>query len=148
MGFHFRTRNKIHIINLENPPLYKGSHEFLGTLAVGAHSLRRHQTAARTVKEAERCGMPYVNHRWLGGMLTNFPPLKPVSNALKGIGDVRDGLRFRTFQQKRRLAFAEMEKLDRSLGGIKEHGETAGRSYVIDVGHEDIAIAEENWVYR
>ncbi|MBL8273201.1 MAG: 30S ribosomal protein S2, partial [Xanthomonadales bacterium] len=94
-------------------------------------------------EEAKRCGMPYVSSRWLGGMLTNFRTVKQSINRLKELeGMVEDGsiekfVKHEVLQLKR-----EMEKLERSLGGIKNMNSLPDALFVIDIGHEDIAVQE------
>ncbi|MCB1867793.1 MAG: 30S ribosomal protein S2 [Gammaproteobacteria bacterium] len=147
-AFIFGHRNKIHIINLEKTlPLYKEAMNFLGTLAANGGRILfvgTKRAARDTVKEeAERCGMPYVNHRWLGGMLTNFSTIKTRIKRLKELEEMFETGTISRFNKKEALGLRrEMEKLDRSLGGIKNMEKLPDVLYVIDVGHEDIAIAE------
>jgi len=147
-AFIFGHRNKIHIINLEKTlPLYKEAMNFLGSLAANGGRILfvgTKRAARDTVKEeAERCGMPYVNHRWLGGMLTNFSTIKTRIKRLKDLEAMFDTGSISRFNKKEALGLRrEMEKLDRSLGGIKNMDKLPDVLYVIDVGHEDIAIAE------
>ena len=147
-AFIFGHRNKIHIINLEKTlPLYKEAMNFLGTLAANGGRILfvgTKRAARDTVKEeAERCGMPYVNHRWLGGILTNFSTIKTRIKRLKELEEMFETGTISRFNKKEALGLRrEMEKLDRSLGGIKNMEKLPDVLYVIDVGHEDIAIAE------
>jgi small subunit ribosomal protein S2 len=148
--FIFGARNKIHIINLEQTlPLYEqaagfvrklvadgGSVLFVGTKRAARDSVRR---------EAMRCGMPHVTYRWLGGMLTNY---KTVKQSIKRLTDLEaqaeDGT-FEALNKKEVLQLRrEMEKLERSLGGIKSMGGLPDALFLIDVGHEKIALAEAN----
>jgi small subunit ribosomal protein S2 len=147
-AYIFGHRNKIHIINLEKTlPLYKDAMNFLGSLAANGGRILfvgTKRAARDTVKEeAQRCGMPYVNHRWLGGMLTNFSTIKTRIKRLKDLEAMFDTGSITRFNKKEALGLRrEMEKLDRSLGGIKNMEKLPDVLYVIDVGHEDIAIAE------
>jgi len=147
-AYIFGHRNKIHIINLEKTlPLYKDAMNFLGSLAANGGRILfvgTKRAARDTVKEeALRCGMPYVNHRWLGGMLTNFSTIKTRIKRLKDLESMFETGSITRFNKKEALGLRrEMEKLDRSLGGIKNMEKLPDVLYVIDVGHEDIAIAE------
>ncbi|GAB1596286.1 30S ribosomal protein S2 [Lysobacter claricitrinus] len=144
----FGARGKIHIINLEKTvPLFNDAMNFLSGVAQKRGIilfLGTKRSARETIKEeAERCGMPYMNQRWLGGTLTNFRTVKQSVQRLK---DLESGETDGTFQklvkhevlQLRR----EREKLDASLGGIKEMNRLPDAIFVIDIGHEDIAIKE------
>lgn len=148
-AYIFGHRNKIHIINLEKTlPLFNDAMNFLGSLAANGGKILfvgTKRAARDTVKEeATRCGMPYVNHRWLGGMLTNFKTIKQRIKRLKELEAMfEDGTVDQRFNKKESLGYKrEMEKLDRSLGGIKDMAGLPDVMFVIDTGHEDIAIAE------
>ena len=145
----FGERNKIHIINLEKTlPLYNDAMNFLGKLAANGGKILFVGTkrAARDVirEEAERCNMPYVNHRWLGGMLTNFKTIRQSIKRLKELETMEtDGSMASRFNKKEALVLRrEMEKLDRSLGGIKEINGVPDALFVIDTAHEKIAVSE------
>jgi small subunit ribosomal protein S2 len=145
----FGHRNKIHIVNLEKTqPLFKDAMNFVGKLAANGGRVLfvgTKRSARDAVKEeAERCGMPYVNHRWLGGMLTNFKTIRQSIKRLKELeAMVADGSMDQRFNKKEALGLRrEMEKLDRSLGGIKEMNGLPDALFVIDTGHEKIAVAE------
>ncbi len=147
--FIFGHRNKIHIVNLEKTlPLYNDAMNFIGKLASNGGKIMFVGTkrSARDVvrEEAERCSMPYVNHRWLGGMLTNFKTIKQSIKRLKELEDMAaDGSMAARFHKKEALTLTrEKEKLDRSLGGIKEMNGLPDALFVVDTGHEKIAIAE------
>ena len=147
--FIFGDRNRIHIINLEKTlPLYNDAMNFLGKLASNGGKILFVGTkrAARDAirEEADRCGMPYVNFRWLGGMLTNFKTIKQSVKRLKELEAMsEDGSLDRKFNKKEALGLRrEMEKLNRSLGGIKDMNGLPDALFVIDVGYEDIAVAE------
>ncbi len=148
-AYIFGQRNKIHILNLEKTlPLYNEAMNFVGTLAANSGKILfvgTKRAARDTVREeAERCNMPYVNHRWLGGMLTNFKTIKQSIKRLKELeAMVEDGSLEHRFNKREALGRKrELEKLDRSLGGIKNMDGLPDALFVIDVGHEDIAILE------
>ncbi len=146
--FIFGDRNKIHIINLEKSlPLYNDAMNFVAKLAAKKGSIMfvgtKRQAGEMIKQEAERAGMPFVNHRWLGGMLTNF---KTVKQSIKRLKDLEamdaDGSLDRLTKKEALMRRREMEKLERSLGGIKDMGGLPDAMFVIDVGHEKIAVSE------
>ena len=148
-SYIFGERNKIHIVNLEKTlPLYNDAMNFLGKLASNGGKILFVGTkrAARDVvrEEAERCNMPYVNHRWLGGMLTNFKTIRQSIKRLKELEAMdADGSMDSRFRKKEALTLRrEMEKLNRSLGGIKDMNGVPDALFVIDTGHEKIAVNE------
>jgi small subunit ribosomal protein S2 len=148
-AYIFGQRNKIHIVNLEKTlPLYNEAMNFIGKLAANGGKILFVGTkrAARDVvrEEAERCSMPFVNHRWLGGMLTNFKTIKQSIKRLKDLEAMAaDGSMESRFNKKEALGLKrEMAKLDLSLGGIKNMAGLPDAMFVIDTGHEDIAVAE------
>lgn len=144
----FGHRNKIHIINLEETlPLLKEAQNYVSRLAANGGNIMFVGTkrAARDAvgKQARRCGMPYVNHRWLGGMLTNF---KTVKNSIQRLHDleqmIEDGS-IRKVSKKEGLELTrERDKLERSIGGIKDMTSLPDALFVIDVGFERIAVDE------
>jgi len=144
----FGERNKIHIINLEKTlPLYTEAANFIkGVVADGGTVLfvgtkRAARDAVRA--EAQRCNMPFVCHRWLGGMLTNFKTVKQSIKRLTDLEQMSDDGTFEQLSKKEVLGLRrEMEKLERSLGGIKEMASLPDALVVIDVGHENIAVRE------
>jgi len=147
--FIFGQRNKIHIINLESSlPLFNDAMNFIGKLSSNGGKILfvgTKRAASKAVKEeAERCGMPFVNHRWLGGMLTNFKTIKQSIRRLKELEKMQeDGSLEKRFSKKEALGMSrEQEKLDRSLGGIKDMRGLPDALFVIDTGHENIAVAE------
>jgi len=146
--FIFGERDKIHIINLEKTlPRFNDAVNFVGKVAAkkGAILFVGTKRAARAIvkEEAERCGMPYVNHRWLGGMLTNFQTVKQSIKRLKELETMATDGSFAKLNKKEALMLTrEMEKLDRSLGGIKDMNRLPDAMFVIDVGHEKIAVRE------
>jgi small subunit ribosomal protein S2 len=146
----FGARSKIHIINLEKTlPLYLDALNFSGRLAskggkillVGTKRSAREATAEAAI----RCGMPYVNHRWLGGMLTNFKTVRQSIKRLKDLDLMAQDGSFERLVKKEVIGLRrEMDKLERSLGGIKDMASLPDALFVIDVGHERIAIQEAN----
>jgi small subunit ribosomal protein S2 len=148
-AYIFGHRNKIHIVNLEKTlPLFKDAMNFIGSLSANGGKVlfvgtkRAAQSAIR--EEAERCGMPFVNHRWLGGMLTNFKTIKQSIKRLKELEAMfEDGSVEQRFNKKEALGLSrELEKLERSLGGIKNMNGLPDALFIIDVGHEKNAVAE------
>jgi small subunit ribosomal protein S2 len=144
----FGERSKIHIINLEKTlPLYNDALNFVGKLVANKGTIlfvgtkRSARDAIRT--EAERCKMPYVNHRWLGGMLTNFKTVRQSIKRLKDVETMEQDGTFGKMSKKEALMLRrEKEKLDRSLGGIKDMNRLPDAIFIVDVGHEKIAVAE------
>ena len=146
----FGDRNKIHIINLEKTvPLFNDALNFLGRMASNQGRILfvgTKRAASKIIREeAERCGMPFVNHRWLGGMLTNYKTVRQSIKRLKDLEKMSEDGSFDRVTKKEALNMRrEMEKLDRSLGGIKDMGGLPDAIFVIDVGYENIAISEAN----
>lgn len=144
----FGERNKIHIINLEKTlPLYVEAAEFVrklvadsGTvLFVGSKRAARQAIA----EQAQRCGMPYVSQRWLGGMLTNFKTIRQSIKRLKDLEEITADGASHDFTKKEILGMTrERDKLQLALGGIKEMDALPDAIFVIDVGHEEIAVRE------
>ncbi|MFZ9652145.1 MAG: 30S ribosomal protein S2 [Steroidobacteraceae bacterium] len=146
----FGERNKIHIINLEKTqPLFaEAAHFIKGVVSDGGTVLfvgTKRSAREPIQKEATRCGMPFVNQRWLGGMLTNF---KTVRQSIKRLADLvemkANGSLDKRGKKEGTMLRREMEKLERSLGGIKDMESLPDAIFVIDVGHENIAIHEAN----
>ncbi len=146
--FIFGARGKIHIINLEESlPLLKESLDFLSRLASRRGTVMfvgtKRAAGQAIAEEAQRCNSPYVSHRWLGGMLTNFRTVKQSINRLKELEAMETDGSFQRLVKKEVLQLTrEREKLERSLGGIKDMNGLPDALFVIDVGHESIAIAE------
>ncbi|MEX0730000.1 MAG: 30S ribosomal protein S2 [Aquisalimonadaceae bacterium] len=144
----FGERNKIHIINLEKTlPLYQDALNFMGKLASNGGRVlfvgtkRAAREAVR--EEAARCGMPYVDHRWLGGMLTNFRTVKQSIRRLKDLEvQEQDGTFHKLVKKEALMLTRELEKLNRSLAGIKNMERLPDAMFVIDVGYEKIAVQE------
>jgi len=144
----FGERNKIHIVNLEKSlPLYNDATNFLGRMAAnrGAILFVGTKRAAEEVvaREAQRCGMPYVDRRWLGGMLTNFGTVKASIKRLKELEALIESGGLDRVSKKEGLSLQrELAKLERSLGGIKNMNGLPDVLFIIDVGHEKIAVRE------
>ncbi|MGB5438103.1 MAG: 30S ribosomal protein S2 [Gammaproteobacteria bacterium] len=144
----FGERGKIHIINLEKTlPLFDEAMNYLSSLVANGSTVlfvgtkRSAQGAIR--EHAERCGMPYVNHRWLGGMLTNYKTVRASIKRLKDLEAMSaDGTFDRLSKKEGLMLTRELEKLERSLGGIKDMRGIPDAMFIVDVGHEDIAISE------
>ncbi len=148
--FIFGARNKIHIVNLEKTlPLYNDAVNAIGKIASNRGSVLFVGTkrAARNtiMEESLRCGMPYVNHRWLGGMLTNYKTIRQSIQRLMDLEEMSSGDGFAKLTKKEALGLTrEMEKLEKVLGGIKNMKGLPDALFVIDVGHEEIAVSEAN----
>ncbi|MDZ7749520.1 MAG: 30S ribosomal protein S2 [Halofilum sp. (in: g-proteobacteria)] len=144
----FGERNKIHIFNLEKTvPLMEEARNFLSSVASrnGIILFVGTKRAARdAVREAaQACGMPYVDRRWLGGMMTNFKTVRHSIGRLKDLEQMFDDGSMNKLNKKERLEHdRERERLERSLGGIKDMERLPDAMFVVDVGHEDIAVAE------
>ena len=143
----YGTRNGVHIINLEKTlPMFNDVLNFASKTAAAGGSILfvgTKRAATDIIKEeAIRCGMPYVNHRWLGGMMTNYKTIKASIKRLKDLEFLAEE-NFTQFGKKEALMMTrEMEKLERSLGGIKDLGGIPDVVFVIDIGHEKNAIKE------
>jgi len=148
LPYIFGERNKIHIVNLEKTlPLYKDAIGFVQRMAANRGTILfvgTKRAAEETVRsEALRCGMPYVDRRWLGGMLTNFRTVKQSIKRLKDLEEMSQDGSFERVSKKEALSRTrEMDKLERSLGGIKDMDGLPDVLFVVDVGHEKIAVAE------
>jgi len=146
--FIFGERSKIHIINLEKTlPLYNEALNFVGKLVGNKGTVLfvgTKRSARDTIRnEAQRCKMPYVDHRWLGGMLTNFKTVRQSIKRLKDLEAMEQDGTFEKMSKKEALMLRrEKDKLDRSLGGIKDMNRLPDAMFIVDVGHEKIAVAE------
>ena len=146
--FIFGERNKIHIINLEKTqPLYAQASAFIkGVASEGGKILfvgTKRSARDAVQKEAARCNMPYVNQRWLGGMLTNFKTIRQSIKRLNELDEMaQNGSLDRRGKKEAQMLRREMDKLLRSLGGIRDMTALPDALFVIDVGHEEIAIHE------
>ncbi len=144
----FGERNRIHIINLESTlPLFGEASDFVSKLVAdgGTVLFVGSKRAARQAvsEEAKRCGMPFVSHRWLGGMLTNFKTIRQSVKRLRDLEEITADGGSADFTKKEILGLSrELEKLERTLGGIKDMDSLPDAVYIVDVGHEEIAIKE------
>ncbi len=144
----FGERNRIHIINLEKTlPLFIDAMNYLGRVAADGGKILFVGTkrSARDLigEQARRCGMPYVIYRWLGGMLTNFQTVRQSIKRLKDLEQMeQDGTLERLNKKEILKLRRDMDKLERSLGGIKDMISPPDVMFVIDVGYERIAIDE------
>ncbi len=147
-SFIFGQRDKIHIINLEKSlPLYHEAMNFIGKMAAnkGVILFVGTKRAAQEIveQEAQRCGMPYVSQRWLGGMLTNFKTIRQSVKRLKELEAMaEDGSLQRLSKKESLMLERQRVKLHHSLGGIKDMDRLPDALFVIDVGNEKIAVQE------
>jgi small subunit ribosomal protein S2 len=144
--FIFGHRNKIHIVNLEKSlPMFQEAQKFVRQLAANKGNVLFVGTkrAARDIvrEEAQRAGMPYVDQRWLGGMLTNF---KTVKQSIKRLNDLEASLAEPGRLSKKEILTVqrEVDKLNRSLGGIREMGGLPDAIFIIDVGYQKGTVVE------
>ena len=148
--FIFGHRNKIHIINLEKTlPMYQDALKFVRQMASNKGNIlfvgTKRQARDIVKEEAERAGAPFVSHRWLGGMLTNFKTVKQSIKRLKDIEAMMAEGSVEKISKKEALVLQrEMEKLERSLGGIKDMGGLPDAIFIIDVGYQKGAVTEAN----
>ncbi|WP_323072274.1 30S ribosomal protein S2 [Mycetohabitans endofungorum] len=146
--FIFGHRNKIHIINLEKTlPMYNDALKYARQLAANRGTIlfvgTKRQSRDTIAEEAARAGMPYVNNRWLGGMLTNFKTLKTSIKKLKDMEAAIESGEVEKMSKKEALMFErEMAKLQKSIGGVKDMGGIPDAIFVIDVGYHKIAVTE------
>jgi small subunit ribosomal protein S2 len=146
----FGHRNKIHIINLEKTlALYLDALKFARQTTANRGMIlfvgTKRQAREIVREEAQRCQMPYVDHRWLGGMLTNFKTVKQSIKRLKEMETMQQDGSFERISKKEALGLTrELAKLQRSLGGIKELGALPAALFIIDVGYQKGAVAEAN----
>ena len=148
--FIFGARNGVHIINLEKTvPMFDDALNFVGNIAAKKGKILfvgTKRAASEAVKEAaSSCDQFYVNHRWLGGMLTNW---KTVRQSIKRLKDLelqaQDGTFEKLTKKEALMRTREMDKLEKSLGGIKDMGGLPDVLFVVDAEHEHIAIKEAN----
>ena len=145
--FIFGHRNKIHIINLEKSlPMFQEAQKVAKQLAAKRGTIlfvgTKRQAREIVAEEARRCGMPYVEQRWLGGMLTNF---KTVKTSIKRLKDMKaqQEAGLESMSKKEQLMFSrEMQKLERDIGGIQDMNILPDAIFVIDVGFHKIAVSE------
>ncbi len=144
----FGHRNKIHIINLEKTlAKYQEAIAFVKKMAAKKGTIlfvsTKRQAREIIAEEAQRCGMPFVDDRWLGGMMTNFKTLKLSVKRLKDLEQAMLDGNFEKLSKKETLTLQrEMDKLRKSIGGIKDMGGLPDAIFVIDVGYHKIAITE------
>jgi len=148
--FIFGARNKIHIINLEHTvPAFNGALEAVKKAATSKNKVlfvgTKRQAGKIMKEEAQRCGMPYVNHRWLGGMLTNYKTIRQSIRRLRELEQqAKDGTFDQLTKKEALLRQREMAKLELGIGGIKDMGGLPDILFVVDVDHERIAVNEAN----
>jgi len=144
----FGSRNKIHIIDLEKAlPLFREAMNFLGSIAAGKGTIlfvgTKRQASKLVREQALRCRCPYVDHRWLGGMLTNFKTVKNSISRLVELDEMQESGAIARLTKKEGLTLdRERNKLDRSLSGIRDMKSLPDCVFIIDVNHEKIAVAE------
>jgi len=144
----FGHRNKIHIINLEKTlPMYLEAQKFVRQVASNRGTIlfvgTKRQSKEIIAEEAQRAGMPYVDARWLGGTLTNFKTVKGSIKRLKDMVAARENGDWERLSKKEALTTSrEVEKLEKSLGGIQDMAGTPDAIFVVDVGYHKIAITE------
>ena len=145
--FIFGHRNKIHIINLEKSlPMFQDAAKFVRQLSAKRGTIlmvgTKRQARDIVSEEAQRAGVPFVDQRWLGGMLTNFKTVKTSIKRLKDM-KVQQEAGLESMSKKEQLMFArELEKLEKDIGGIQDMNALPDAIFVIDVGYHKIAIAE------
>jgi small subunit ribosomal protein S2 len=146
--FIFGSRNKIHIVNLEKTlAMYQDAMKYVRQLAANRGTIlfvgTKRQAREIIAEEAQRAGMPFVDHRWLGGMLTNFKTVKVSIKRLKDLETMgQDGTLEKMSKREALTLQREQEKLTRSLGGIKEMNALPDALFIIDVGYQKIAVTE------
>jgi small subunit ribosomal protein S2 len=148
--FIFGQRNKIHIVNLEKTmQMYQEAMKFVRQLASNKGTIlfvgTKRQAREIITEEAARCSMPYVDARWLGGMLTNFKTVKLSLKRLKDLDQMKEEGTFEKMNKREALTLQrELDKLNKSMGGIKDMGGLPDALFVIDVGYHKIAVTEAN----
>ncbi len=144
------VQNGVHVINLEKTlPLFREALKFVSKIASRNGKVMfvgtKRSAKALVAEYAQRCGMPYVDHRWLGGTLTNYKTIKQSIRRLKELETMQQDGTLSLLTKKERLQRSrELEKLVRSLGGIKDMGGLPDALFVLDVGNEKIAVQEAN----
>ena len=140
-------RNKIHIINLEKTqPLFEEAMKFIRQLSARRGTVlmigTKRQAREVIALEAQRCGMPYVDQRWLGGMLTNFKTVKGSLKKLKDMQATKEAGTEPLIKKEALMFDRELVKLEKDIGGIQDMGALPDALFVIDVGYHKIAVAE------
>jgi len=144
----FGQRNKIHIVNLEKTlAMYNDAMKYVRQLAGNRGTIlfvgTKRQARDIVAEEAQRCGMPFVDHRWLGGMLSNYKTVKGSIKRLKDLETMKEDGTFERMAKREALSLSrELDKLNKSLGGIKNMGALPDAVFVIDVGYHKIAVTE------
>jgi len=144
----FGQRNKIHIVNLEKTMQnYQDAMKYVRQLAANRGTIlfvgTKRQAREIIADEAKRCSMPFVDHRWLGGMLTNFKTVKVSIKRLKDLEQMAEDGTFDRMSKREALSLKrELDKLNKSLGGIKDMNALPDAIFVIDVGYHKIAVTE------
>ncbi len=144
----FGQRNKIHIVNLEKTmQMYQEAMKFVRQLASNKGTIlfvgTKRQAREIIAEEAARCSMPYVDARWLGGMLTNFKTVKLSIKRLKDLEQMKEEGTFDKMNKREALTLQrELDKLNKSMGGIKDMSGLPDALFVIDVGYHKIAVTE------
>jgi small subunit ribosomal protein S2 len=142
-------RNKIHIVNLEKTlPLFNEAMKFVRNLAARRGTIlvvgTKRQAREVVAQEARRCGMPFVDQRWLGGMLTNFKTVKGSLKKLKDMQATKESGGEPLIKKEALLFDRELAKLEKDIGGIQDMNALPDAIFVIDVGYHKIAVAEAN----
>ncbi|MFO1396946.1 MAG: 30S ribosomal protein S2 [Burkholderiales bacterium] len=146
--FIFGQRNKIHIVNLEKTmQMYQEAMKYVRQLAANRGTIlfvgTKRQAREIVQEEALRAGMPFVDHRWLGGMLTNFKTVKASIKRLKDLETMAADGTFERMTKREALSHQrELDKLVKSLGGIKDMNALPDAMFVVDVGYHKIAVTE------
>ena len=144
----FGQRNKIHIVNLEKTlAMYNDAMKYVRQLASNRGTIlfvgTKRQARDIIAEEAQRCGMPYVDHRWLGGMLSNFKTVKQSIKRLKDLETMQEDGTLERMSKREALSLTrELVKLKKSLGGIKDMTALPDAIFVIDIGYHKIAVTE------
>ena len=144
----FGQRNKIHIVNLEKTlAMYNDAMKYVRQLAGNRGTIlfvgTKRQARDIVAEEAQRCGMPFVDHRWLGGMLSNYKTVKGSIKRLKDLETMKEDGTFERMAKREALSLSrELDKLNKSLGGIKNMSALPDAVFVIDVGYHKIAVTE------
>jgi small subunit ribosomal protein S2 len=151
--FIFGQRNKIHIVNLEKTlAMYNDAMKYVRQLAQNRGTIlfvgTKRQAREIIAEEAQRCGMPFVDHRWLGGMLSNFKTVKQSIKRLKDLETMKQDGTFERMSKREALSLSrELDKLEKSLGGIKDMGALPDAIFVIDakkLGIPIVAVVDTN----
>ena len=144
----FGHRNKIHIVNLEKTlPMFEDACKYARQMAARRGTIlfvgTKRQAGELVAAEAARCGMPFVNERWLGGMLTNFKTVKGSIKKLKDMkSQVEEGALEHMTKKEQLMFQRELDKLEKSIGGIQDMAALPDAMFIIDVGYHKIAVAE------